>query len=210
MNRRKFTATVGAMVASTGALLGTGAFSTVSAERSFSVSTADDQRGLLELRKGSSPVAEDVINETATGEGTILNFDFPSNMNEKAVTSFDGILEVVNNTTQNGLAVTELVFQPEDASGNTITASGTNSGNNPVGVYKVTNTSSNSEKDPFDSDFHRKGSVDNKITSFPDGGADLTRGESVEVGFVIDTTGSTDIDDIANVRVVAKTAQTGP
>ena len=51
MERRKFVVGLGALASGSAAAMGTGAFSSAQAERSVSVTVADDRSGYIELNK---------------------------------------------------------------------------------------------------------------------------------------------------------------
>lgn len=214
MKRRQLITAVGTLATATGIAIGTGAFSTVSAERSFTISTADDQASLLGLSQGDGPSADNVI-ENVSKNSQVKEFVFGDEINDEAVTTFDGILTITNNSGGGDTAAVQiesLEFVPLDSSGNEISASGTNTGLSPIGVYRTTAADGN-EDDPLTGAFNRKsdGTADNTLTTFPGGGTDanLDTGESVTVGFLIDTTGGTNIANIDSINIVAKTAETG-
>lgn len=193
MNRRRFIATAGAMVTSTGALLGTGAFSTVSAERSFSVSTADDDSALLAIEVGDGTEASEIVDNSSTNGTVTVSLE---NINRDAFTAFDGLIKITNTSgTTNEIAVTSLTFRAEDGSGNAIES-----------VLKVYSTGENNDTNPIDGDFDING-LDNKLTTDDfDGDDELTPGETVEVGILIDTLSSNnDADDIERVVIAAET-----
>jgi len=72
MNRRNFVAGLGALTAGGGAALGTGAFSSVEAERSVSVEVADDANAYLALEATSEYATEN-------GDG-VLELDFGTDL----------------------------------------------------------------------------------------------------------------------------------
>ncbi|WP_394738890.1 hypothetical protein [Natronococcus roseus] len=88
LNRRNTLIGLGTIVAGGGAALGTGAFSTVEADRTVNFGTTDDSDALL---------AFEINSETLGGEddGQIeINVD---DLNEDAKTTFDGAITVTNN-----------------------------------------------------------------------------------------------------------------
>ncbi|WP_247730859.1 hypothetical protein [Halovivax limisalsi] len=89
MNRRNVLAGLGGIVAGGGALLGTGAFSTVSADRTVTVSTADDDSGSALV--GFSPTSS----YASVSSGT-LQLDL-SNVNLDATVTLTGVFDIVNN-----------------------------------------------------------------------------------------------------------------
>ncbi|TKX73066.1 hypothetical protein EXE40_01715 [Halorubrum sp. GN11GM_10-3_MGM] len=93
------------MVAGGGALLGTGAFTTVEAERTVTVETAGDADAFLGITPFPDSANADYVTAPAdgtveidiTGEGT----DAPGEgVNRNAITEVDRLLEVTNNGTQ--------------------------------------------------------------------------------------------------------------
>lgn len=202
MKRRQLITAVGTLAAGSGIAMGTGAFSTVSADRSFAVSTADDSNALLSLSRGDGREASDIITNNTNTNNKTKKFDFGDKVNDEALTTFDGILEIAN-ISSNGTEVDALEFVPLNANGEEIT-NNTDSGLSPIGVYKTTNTS----QAPLESDFTRDEKADNRIEKFPNDNENLEPGESVEVGFIIDTTGGTDLSTIETVRIAAITSET--
>lgn len=105
MNRRTLIATIGAVTAG-GAAIGTGAFTSVEAERTVNVAIAEEDTALLALEPaegGSNSVAARVD----TTERNQLSLDFNGDLNEDAlgpgtnsVYEFDGVFEVRNQGAQ--------------------------------------------------------------------------------------------------------------
>jgi len=96
ISRRNILIGLGALVGGGGALVSTGAFSTVSAERSVEVSTAGDGSAFLQLN-ANSPYVE------SSGDTVSINLDATGNdgndsgFNEEAVTTLAGIIQITNN-----------------------------------------------------------------------------------------------------------------
>ena len=105
MNRRAALLGLGGVVAGGGALLGTGAFTTVEAERTIAVETAGDADAFLGIAPFPDSANADYVTAPEdgtveidiTGEGTDA---VGEGVNEKAVTAIDRLLEVTNNGTQ--------------------------------------------------------------------------------------------------------------
>ena len=105
MNRRAALLGVGGVVAGGGALLGTGAFTTVEAERTVSVETAGDADAFLGIAPFPDSANADYVTVPEdgtveidiTGEGTDA---VGEGVNENAITAIDRLLEVTNNGTQ--------------------------------------------------------------------------------------------------------------
>lgn len=110
MKRRNLLATFGALTGASGLGLGTGAFTSVSAERSVTVEIADDFRAFLRLE----PVGDKGLDGKNTGRSFIngrrVKFEFPGdedgeNQNAEGVGTdsvyeFYNLLEIVNQGTQ--------------------------------------------------------------------------------------------------------------
>ena len=106
-NRRSVLIGLGGLVAGGGALIGTGAFDTVEAERTVSVETSGDASALLGLAPADGNYGTGVV-QTDTGDDTGLiqiNIDGNSNgggngLNQDAITSFNNLVTVTNQGTQ--------------------------------------------------------------------------------------------------------------
>lgn len=110
MKRRRFLAGAGGLAASGAAVLGTGAFTSVEAERSVSVTTADDGDSFLELE----PIATDGLNgdsiRRSTSDGEVVLFDIPGvgdgensdaqGVGIDSIYEFQDLLTVINQGTQ--------------------------------------------------------------------------------------------------------------
>lgn len=96
LSRRNILVALGAAVGGGGALVGTGAFTTVSAERSVEVSTAGDASAFLQLTSDSAYVADSGDTLTIDLDGTGDDGD-DSGFNDEAVTQLAGIVEITNN-----------------------------------------------------------------------------------------------------------------
>ena len=101
MERRKFILAIGG-IASTGAAVGSGAFSSVEATRDVSVSVADDASAYLAMEPLDSPNG----NQFATTGGDVLALDFSDSGNDgtglgtDSVYNFDKVFRIVNQGTQ--------------------------------------------------------------------------------------------------------------
>lgn len=103
MNRRSLIAAIGAVTAG-GAAVGTGAFSSVEAERTVSINIADEDTGLLALRELDNEMSEFVIPQ----DRNELRFDFNnagnntigSGTGSRSVYAFDHVFEVDNQGAQ--------------------------------------------------------------------------------------------------------------
>lgn len=116
-NRRSVLIGLGGLVAAGGAALGTGAFTTVTAERTVTVSTAGDASAFLQIEAADRP--DDTNNGTPTSsdgvtaneyvqqtDGTVEinlngNSEGASGLNQNAITTFRELVTLTNNGTQN-------------------------------------------------------------------------------------------------------------
>lgn len=105
MNRRTVLIGLGGLAAGGGALVGTGAFDTVEAERTVTVETAGDADAFLGITP--FPDSENADYVTVPEDGTV-EIDITdegtdtsgTGVNENAITAIDRLLEVTNNGTQ--------------------------------------------------------------------------------------------------------------
>lgn len=102
VNRRTALIGVGGLVAGGGALLGSGAFSQIEANRTVTVDIAGDQAAFLQLGPADAEYDEffdyvDNVLEINLGGLAATNAD---GLNDDAVTAFDAVLEITNEGTQ--------------------------------------------------------------------------------------------------------------
>ena len=118
-NRRNVLIGLGGLVAGGGALIGTGAFDTVEAERTVSVETEGDADAFLGLTAAGDPAENDFVEEEA--EGTIsINIDATADaegggegLNQNARTRFNNLVTITNQGTQDVDSIT-LGFTSDD------------------------------------------------------------------------------------------------
>ncbi|WP_424014377.1 hypothetical protein ACOZ35_15365 [Halorubrum xinjiangense] len=166
MKRRTVIAGFGGAAASVLAV-GSGAFTTVSAERTVTIETADDDEALLALSdRGDSG---DGFSGRSWSDGDTVSFSFPGTgrriSNPDLGLGVDSVYEFSRDSgddAEAGLARIE------------------NRGTQPVAVYSKQNTDSGLEIELFDVD-----STEN--TALRDDPAELTVGDFVDVGFRIRT-----------------------
>ena len=102
MKRRKFVIGVGSLAAGSAAAVGTGAFSSVEADRSVSVEVGDDNDAYL----GLEAVRDDIISDD--GDGGQLSIDLGSQttaeggegFNDEAITKIEGVFRITNQGTR--------------------------------------------------------------------------------------------------------------
>lgn len=120
MERRKFVLSVGTLAAGGSLALGTGAFSSVEAERDVGVTVADDASAYLGIQPGDGPngnyvdtTGSDALAISLTGENDNIGDGLAGGkgLNANAVTGIDEIFQIQNQGTQDiELQVTPLAF----------------------------------------------------------------------------------------------------
>jgi len=138
MNRRQLLAGLGVAAVSGGAALGTGAFTSVEAKRTVSVSVADENQAYLALSPANSANSNFAFQDSSTDGKNQLSLDFNSvsgvsgqGVGNSSDYSFDDVFVVENQGTQSvDLYIKQL------GKGDFIDAPGT--ANNPNGKIDVT------------------------------------------------------------------------
>ena len=114
MERRKFLIGMGSLAAGGAAAMGTGAFTSVEAERTLSIDTAGDADAFLSIERATDSSGNVYPNAGEYVEGNqnsgTLSLDFTqaddtaaasaSGVNQNAKTVFDNLLDITNNGTQ--------------------------------------------------------------------------------------------------------------
>ena len=139
MNRRDVVIGLAGLIAGGGALIGTGAFDTVEAERSVAVETAGDADAFLGVEPFPGSPNSDYVDASGdtividiTGTGT----NAPgAGVNENAVTAIDRLLMVTNNGTQDVNLSIEL---PSSVSGVAFTLASERGNANPTDLTDTT------------------------------------------------------------------------
>lgn len=101
MNRRNALLGMGAIATGGGAVFGSGAFSSVQADRAVTLNVTDDTTALLGLSANNT----DIANDSANGDGTELGID-GSSLNPSAITEFNNAFDITNNGTDGAKFVT--------------------------------------------------------------------------------------------------------
>ncbi|MDF9744688.1 hypothetical protein [Natrinema salsiterrestre] len=124
MERRKFVLSAGALAASGGIALGTGAFSTVEAERDVGVAVSDDSSAYLGIEPGDGPNGNYVdttdsdalaINLTGDNDNIGSGLAGGEGLNANAVTGIADLFKIQNQGTQEvQLEVAPLAFADAD------------------------------------------------------------------------------------------------
>lgn len=190
MNRRKFFATLGATVAGTSAAVGTGAFTTVSAERSVNINIADDAYAYLRLNERGGGERSEI-------DGGTLEFSIPGD-DESGYPSG-------NPTKPEGLGTDSIYRFGGDAAHDEVGMFAVqNQGTQPVKVYSTQETA---EDVPSVTMYN----VDtgNLLTEFsPSSQLDVGSGPLV-CGLEIDTHGVTIRDEAYDVDLIINAVATG-
>lgn len=120
MDRRKFVLSVGALAGGGSLALGTGAFSSVEAERDVGVTVADDASAYLGIQPGDGPNGD--YTDTTDNDALAVNLtDSNDNLigegiNTNAVTTIGDVFQIRNQGTQDiDAAVSPLAFGDIDA-----------------------------------------------------------------------------------------------
>ena len=166
MKRRQFVLGLGAVTASGATLLGSGAFTSVRADRTISVETAQDSEAFLEL---------DALGEPERSvAGDTVEFEFPSLAEQE--------VDDVNPQNPQGLGRDSVYRFASDVDGSNGLFQITNNGTQPVDVFAEQQTSG----DVPDIDIFDVGTGELLRSGSP---GILDIGTELNVGFRIDTTG---------------------
>ena len=181
-NRRNVLIGLGGLVAAGGAALGTGAFTTVTAERTVTVQTTGDANAFLSIQGADRPnnssstpsnsteneyvrVTDGTVQINLDGSNTGEDSEISSDgLNQNAVTTFRNLLQITNNGTQ-------------DVSSLNLT----------MDVAEITDGPSSSDVEAAFKFI--RGSATSEIDSgsdILDNGESLSPGQSVTFGFVVD------------------------
>lgn len=221
MERRKFITGLGALATGSAAAMGTGAFTSVQADRSVEVATAGDGSALLGFE--TSGAANSTYVDTTGGGANEVSVDIDS-LNVDSTTQLNDLFAIRNNGTQPAVVyVDPSSIASEDrtttGSGLTIDPQATN---RPNGDYTKTSSVGGGVEDdqisltglyndpPYEySAYNDEGDVDDAIEEFV-----LEAGESFEFGLYVNSNGgdgngglsdSTEITIVADTTVVPET-----
>jgi hypothetical protein len=209
LSRRNILVGLGALVGGGGALVSTGAFSTVSAERSVSVNTTGDASSFLGLNATSQ--GQSYINNPTSGTLDISLGSSSNGFNEDAITTIGSLFNIINNSPEG--ETIDIAFSTNGPS-----TSGVGTGTDPtiqLGVAPNSGGSVNSVvtlailKDSSISDINLNS--DGTISSDPNSGdsVSLSVADSlVPVGVIVDTRdnaiNNSSIPNQNNVTIVAE------
>lgn len=183
-NRRSVLIGLGGLTAGGGALLGTGAFTTVTAERTVNVETAGDASAFLGLAPADRGDGDDIQNEYVADPGdgtleiTLVNNDDTdgnaSGLNQNAKTVFRNLVTITNNGTQDVTSL-NLEFIGEESD---------NFSGELDSVFSFTVSDGNGNQDSVDN----AGDILTDSSNIP---GDLGPGSSINFGLEIDLLGDT-------------------
>jgi hypothetical protein len=132
MQRRKLLAAMGSLAAGGAATIGTGAFTSVSANRDVSVSVADDSQAYLRIRKAResnnsggnriTPNADEyvTVNNGQVGLDFTKTDEGADGINKNATTIIDNLLQIQNQGTQEVI----VAYEGLTSNGNDLTNQG--------------------------------------------------------------------------------------
>lgn len=181
LSRRNALIGLGGLTAGGGALVGTGAFTTVQAERTVSVETAGDQGAFLALVPTSDPNGQDYAE---INDDDLLEVTIPD-VNLDAVTHIDNVFQVTNNGSQPVVVYFEELPGTDNPDGNAIDA-GVKTDQIDADSVGPGQPTSNGIYDEDVADVSAPNSPDSSPT-YNDIGVRLAVGETLKVGFYIDT-----------------------
>lgn len=180
--RRNVLLGAGALVAGGGAVLGTGAFTTVQAERTVEVETADDADAFLGLTEVPN---SDNSSEYTDTSGEVLEVSIDG-VNLNAITHIDEVFRVVNNGTQPVVVYFEERPGSDNPDGNAIDVGARTDQLDASTVGESDQPTSNGIVDDDVADLSAPDDPDTGA-GYGDLGVKLDSGESLDVGFYIDT-----------------------
>lgn len=112
MNRRQFVVGIGALAGGGGALVGSGAFTSVDADRTAAVAVAEEDEAYLTITPSPNTANGAFAGQTPSNNGEVINLDFneeiPTNANpvggkgvgQSSVYEFDDVFRIQNQGTQ--------------------------------------------------------------------------------------------------------------
>ena len=114
MKRRVLLAGLGTASIGVGAAFGSGAFTSIEADRDVELNVSNDSDAQIIFRRNESATGADrLIEDDETNVVDVIRFS-RSDLNEQSRTSFDRALEVKNNTAENGEGLDVDLFVEEN------------------------------------------------------------------------------------------------
>jgi len=187
LSRRNILVALGAVVGGGGALVGTGAFTSVSAARSVSVNTAGDGSAFLQITEDSPYIVDDqdgtIRFELAGSDSTDATSNNSSTgFNQNAVTTLANVATITNNS-QDGDQVSV----------------GLSSGDNATADASATSDEADVNLDTAKVTFH-VGQIDDGS----DGPVEVDSGSSTSLHIVVDTTVSPGESSTGDLTIIAE------
>ena len=190
-NRRNVLIGLGGIVATGGAVLGTGAFTTVTAERTVNVETAGDASAFLGLEPAARNGTPENPYVEQTDAGTVqISLENPNGdnganatgVNVNAETVFRNLVTITNNGTQDIVNLElEFIEQGSDLSNPNLS-----------NTFQFTTSSTDSDTAEVDELVNNS---DILADPTPDNDGSLTPGESINFGIVVDLLNGGDSDN---------------
>jgi hypothetical protein len=184
LNRRNVLIGLGTVTAGSGVIFGTGAFSTVEADRTVSVETSQDTDALvgLEITDPSIAASDGTSDTTIEFDETALNLD--------ALTTYENALRVSDNSDNTGIYVS-IDDGTVGSAGSSLIRTSDPGSSDPVGLYLVADNG------------------DTITGTNSDEWLDVGDGSSVDVDVVVNTLGETDsstnpLSGVDSIRVEAQ------
>jgi hypothetical protein len=198
MERRKFLIASGALAAGGAAAVGSGAFTSVEADRGITVDVESDDNAFLRLGPSDDPNGEYV-----DASGDLVEIDFTETneggqgVNDEAFNIFESVLEVQNQGTQSVRVGVQIEGIAEDGQSETQVFLSRNNLD-----YNSGSSSEGGQGLRLDDNTAGK-----SLSDLPQIGP----GEGLTIGFAFDTNGDTDHDDIdGDMTIVAGTDDSFP
>ncbi|WP_050032780.1 LamG domain-containing protein [Halorubrum halophilum] len=183
MERRKFILAIGG-IASTGAAVGSGAFTSVEATRDVSVSVADDTNAYLAMEPLDSPNG----NQFASTDGDVIALDFSqsgnngSGLGTNSIYNFDKVFQIANQGTQGVYVWAKF--------------------SSPTGDFDIGSPDT-------DIWLYPNGDPDDKLRDSEDDVLYLPTGSSVDIGVYVDTD-DLDVDDDQELTMTVRADVNNP
>jgi len=215
MQRRKFIAGLGSLAAAGAAGIGTGAFTSVSAQRSVSVELSDDSSAFLGLEPGDSNLVTDngdgnlqIQIDGTNAQGSGANMNAVTTIGDPDNPADEHAFKVTNQGTQS------VMFKMNYYFSNTDWIQGAGQGQSHINFEVFANANESNAKDyPDQRGYNRDYSLGNPEGSNDGsntGGYRFNVGEEYYVVITIDTTGpdAAESDDLSGTAVIEADTET--
>ena len=184
LNRRNVLLGLGTISATVGGAFGSGAFSSVEATRTVTISTSDDENALVSFKQNpNNSYATDLITTDDSNNNGAIKIQ-QSDLNERATTRFEDVLQIKNNADK------EIDVSVDDDGGSSST---TPDPNNLIG-------------DVLDIRYNGSTIVDD--SSNGDNAVSLSADNSKEFTVVVDLRNGNEGEDISSINAIVFAART--